>query len=123
MTDLELVAAELAVAKEKHPHFVDQFTSHPEGVANFFLRLSRRRLSSDIAAERCEFESVLECELREAIAAYADGDLEHARQELAQCAAVCIRGMELMSDKIAKRQDAVKLMHEWDRNRKGELAQ
>lgn len=37
----------------------------------------------------------------EAYQAYAHGDLAHARQELAQCAAVCIRGMEYIEAEIA----------------------
>ena len=37
-----------------------------------------------------------------ALHAYAHGELAHARQELAQCAAVCIRGMEYIEAEIEK---------------------
>jgi hypothetical protein len=50
------------------------------------------------------FADVLQCELDEAFQAYAHGDLAHARQELAQCAAVCIRGMEYIEHEIAEQQ-------------------
>jgi len=96
MTNLELVAAELAAAKQKHPHFVDRllwpdsWPLHTEEE----LETERARLKSRIVHGTCSFRSVLRCEVAEFVDAYAHGDLAHARQELAQCAAVCIRAME-----------------------------
>jgi hypothetical protein len=98
MTNLELVAAELAAAKKKHPKFVDSLLpSEIHWPANWYdeeLEMSRRRLEEAVAAKDCHLHHVLQCEAYEAFAAYAHGDLAHARQELAQCAAVCIRAME-----------------------------
>ena len=98
MTNMELIAAELEAAKRKHPKFVDSLLpSEKHWPANGYdeeLEMSRRRLAEAVAGKHCDLHHVLQCEAYEAFAAYAHGDLAHARQELAQCAAVCIRAME-----------------------------
>ena len=98
MTNLELVAAELAEAKKKHPKFVDSLLpSEKNCPANWYdeeLEMSRRRLAEAVAGKHCDLHHILQCEGYEAFSAYAHGDLAHARQELAQCAAVCLRAME-----------------------------
>lgn len=104
MTDpnLSLVLDELEKAKRKHPHFVDQFVSS-EASAEWFdmeANASRKVLRDAESAGVCQFLHVLSCEWWGAYQAYAHGDLAHARQELAQCAAVCIRGMEYIEDEI-----------------------
>ena len=107
MTNLEMVAAELEAAKKKHPKFVDRFTGY-RGYALSVesieedLESERERLAIAVNKNRTTFRRVLACEVAEAIAAYAHGDLAHAKQELAQCAAVCIRAMECVDDEINK---------------------
>lgn len=104
MTDpnLSLVLDELEKAKEKHPHFVDHFfLNEPQfDVVGFALDDARRLLNARTNAGIVNFEAVLRCEVWEAIEAYEKGDLAHARQELAQCAAVCIRGMEYIEKEM-----------------------
>lgn len=98
MTDSNwsLVLDELDNAKRKHPKFVDHFFRKCEqfDIVAFKLNESRRILRQRTERGCVNFEAVLECEMWEAIEAYEKGDLAHARQELAQCAAVCIRAME-----------------------------
>lgn len=94
MTNLELVAAELDAAKKKHPKFVDYFTWTTCKTFSPELEYIRARLAVLTKQQNVKFQDILECEMYEALDAYAHGDLAHARQELAQCAAVCIRAME-----------------------------
>lgn len=107
MTDpnLSLVLDELENAKRKHPHFVDHFFRKvPQfDVVGFKLNDARRLLEAATNAGVVDFNNVLRCEVWEAIEAYAHGDLAHARQELAQCAAVCIRGMEFIQSELDNR--------------------
>lgn len=104
MTDpnLSLVLDELENAKRKHPHFIDDFCSLTSSDSDRILSLHRERLAQYIDWKSCDFHTVLLCEVYEAMQAYAHGDLAHARQELAQCAAVCIRGMEYIEGELAK---------------------
>jgi hypothetical protein len=106
MTDpnLSLVLDELEKAKEKHPHFVDRMTCLSDVGADTHLEFMRNHLKTSIKANDCDMYAVLLCEFYEAMAAYTHGDLAHARQELAQCAAVCIRGMEYIEDEVAGQQ-------------------
>ena len=105
MTDpnISLVLDELENAKRKHPHFIDRMTCLSDVGADTHLTFMRNFLNTSIDSNDCDMYAVLLCELYEAIQAYAHGDLEHARQELAQCAAVCIRGMEYIEAEIDNR--------------------
>lgn len=102
MTNLEMVAAELEAAKKKHPKFVDYFTF--TNFTTFEPELQGRRSKLEVSKLQGNvmFHDILECEMFEALDAYANGDLAHAKQELAQCAAVCIRAMEYVDDEINK---------------------
>lgn len=102
MTNIELVEAELAAAKRKHPHFIDYFTSLEVADAEAFLYAMRQVLENRGNFHEVNFLNVLQCEMAEAIEARARGDLAHTRQELAQCAAVCIRGMEYIESELEK---------------------
>lgn len=99
---LEMVQQELANAKKKHPHFVNEvtFLSHADTI--YWLKDSRSILNDKTLIERRDVESILGCELYEALDAYTTGDYEHAMQEFAQCAAVCIRAMEECEAKYRK---------------------
>lgn len=96
------VLHELAAAKEKHPHFVDRMTYLSDVGADTHLEFMRNHLKLEIEVNDCDMHAVLLCEFYEAMQTYAHGDLAHARQELAQCAAVCIRGMEYIQNEIDK---------------------
>ena len=100
MNNLELVATELAAAKKKHPHFVDRMTCLSDVGADTHLNFARRSLDIEKKAGDVELRSVLVCEFYEALQAYTHCDLAHARQELAQCAAVCIRAMEYIEKEM-----------------------
>lgn len=104
MTDpnLTLVLDELQYAKEKHPHFIDRMTYLSDVGADTHLEFMRNHLDLSIEVNDCDMYAVLLCEFYEAMQAYTHGDLAHARQELAQCAAVCIRGMEYIEGELAK---------------------
>lgn len=102
MTNIEMVEAELANAKRKHPHFIDHFTGLEVNGAMAWLENVRRVLENRGSFHEVNFMNVLQCEVAEAVEAYVHGELAHARQELAQCAAVCIRGMEFIETEIEK---------------------
>lgn len=99
--NIALVLDELAHAKEKHPKFVDYFMTNRIGT-EVDLQCSRVILRGEQYLGHVAFADVLQCELDEAFDAYAHGDLAHARQELAQCAAICIRGIEYVQSEIDK---------------------
>lgn len=106
-TNWSLVLDELDNAKRKHPKFVDSLLPParlwPARWYDENLEILRRRLSGATDGHRCELHHVLECEVYEAFAAYAHGELVHARQELAQCAAVCIRAMEYVEKEMEEK--------------------
>lgn len=90
MTNMELIAAELDAAKKKHPTFCDRLIdTRVVKWAESEAAIKRRNEHGPISADNILME-----EVAEAFAAVERGDLAHARQELAQCAAVCIRAME-----------------------------
>jgi phage repressor protein C with HTH and peptisase S24 domain len=91
---LEMVKHELANAKKKHPHFVNKVTVLRREKVSSWLEQLRTLLECMTQLKQRDVESILECELYEALDAYTEGDYEHAMQEFAQCAAVCIRAME-----------------------------
>jgi len=101
---LQDVWKELGNAIEKHPRFIDAF--HRTTVIEARVRLATAREA--LAFVRAEslplhFEDVLDCEIAEAVEAYVSGDLANARQELAQCAAVYIRGMEYIDNELKQK--------------------
>ncbi len=101
------IMAEYDHAKRKHPGFINFFTSLVGETRfdfqGYSLDQARKRLKERTDKGIIDFESVLLCEVCEATYAYSRGELAHAQQELAQCAAVCIRGMEFIQAEIDKR--------------------
>lgn len=97
MTNLEMVAAELDAAKKKHPKFCDSILDELRRCTWEVseLAIKNRNTQSPYAADNIIME-----ELAEAFAAYEAGDLSAAVQELAQCAAVCIRAMEYIEKEM-----------------------
>lgn len=102
MTNLEMVAAELEAAKKKHPKFVDRFTHWNKTETRDTLQRCREVLRGHKGEKSVEPIHVLQCELAEAYDAYARGKFAHASQELAQCAAVCLRAMEYVQNEMEK---------------------
>lgn len=91
---LTMIKLELDIAKRKHPHFVDAMSFWSPLLIEKGLEDARKYLDYASKRKQVEIEHVLMCEFREAIEAVMNGDYEHARQEFAQCAAVCVRAME-----------------------------
>lgn len=99
MTNLELVAAELEAAKKKHPKFCDKLTDTRNVKWSDSEKAIKIRNNTRVYSAA---DDIIMEELAEAFSAVEAGDLAHARQELAQCAAVCIRAMEFIDDEINK---------------------
>lgn len=99
MTNLELVAVELEAAKKKHPYFASALIDPTQRIAwaESERQIKQRNSHGPVTADNIILE-----EIAEAFAAVEAGDLAHARQELAQCAAVCIRAMEHIERKILR---------------------
>lgn len=91
MTNLEMVAAELEAAKKKHPFFASALIDPTQRIA---WAESERQIKQRNSHGPFTADNIILEELAEAFAAVERGDLAHAVQELAQCAAVCIRAME-----------------------------
>lgn len=81
-------------AKKKHPHFVDTMSVWNAERIAWRLKGMREHLALPFTTAIKDFEDILMCEVLEALEAYLNGDYAHARQEFAQCAAVCVRAME-----------------------------
>lgn len=105
---LEMVQQELTNAKKKHPHFVDEVIFLGHDSTSCWLDQFRIILDNRSMMKVRDVESILICELYEALAAYTECDYEHAMQEFAQCAAVCIRAMEECEAKTTKKKIEVR---------------
>lgn len=99
MTNLELVAAELDAAKEKHPFFASALVDPYAPIA---WSADEEKIKQRNSHGPWYADNIILEEVAEAFAAVERGDLAHAKQELAQCAAVCIRAMEYVDDEINK---------------------
>lgn len=101
MTDpnWSLVLEELAAAKAKHKKFCDKLTD----TRNVKWSDSEKaiKIRNNTRAYSAADDIIME-ELAEAFSAVEAGDLAHARQELAQCAAVCVRAMEYIEKEMEK---------------------
>lgn len=105
MDNIAMVLAELDAAKRKHRRFVHVlFGARSRATEEYELTWKRDLLRRRFNAQKSGLEDVLLCEVQEARLAYSEGDLPHARQELAQCAAVCIRAMEMIEEQIEARE-------------------
>lgn len=91
MTNLEMVAAELDAAKKKHKKFCDKLTDTRNVKWSDSEKAIKIRNNTRVYSSA---DDIIMEELAEAFAAVERGALSHARQELAKCAAVCIRAME-----------------------------
>lgn len=101
---LAMVADELKKAKQKHPFFAHRFISDEEMPVlqnSIATQLSAARAAVRITLEYGDLwaRDVLECEFLEAQEAYARGNYKECLQELAQCAAVVFRIMDMVAEK------------------------
>lgn len=90
------VEASILSAERKHPKVCDDFcTLDKDSVKNM---LSENRKVNDIYEEvgTSEFYLVIREEVLEAVEAFIDGDYKQCLKELAQVAAVAIRGMDFV---------------------------
>lgn len=99
MTNIDMVAAELDAAKKKHPFFA---TALIDPYAPIAWSADEEKIKQRNSHGPWYADNIILEEVAEAFAAVERGDLAHARQELAQCAAVCIRAMEYIDDEINK---------------------
>lgn len=99
MTNLEMVAAELEAAKKKHPFFASALIDPYAPIA---WSADEEKIKRHNSHGPWYADNIILEEVAEAFAAVERGDLPHAKQELAQCAAVCIRAMEYIDDEINK---------------------
>lgn len=92
---MPLVCQEYYHAVDKYPDFVDKFMADNTSLPTVENWLAIARAASD--AEKKEgysFERTLNEEVYEVFEAYLKGEYRHCYRELAQCAAVCVRGMD-----------------------------
>lgn len=92
---MPFVCQEYYHAVDKYPDFVTKFTADTTVLTAVENSLAIARTASD--AEKKEgysFERTINEEVLEVFEAYIKGEYRHCYQELAQCAAVCVRGMD-----------------------------
>ena len=84
-------------AREKHPGFAtDLFNETDPKCATFELDRVRRNLETTESAGCVIAETVLNCEIREAIQAFTDGDKDHAVDECYDAIAVLLRIVDVI---------------------------
>ena len=74
--------------------FNDPYASH----ISQWLAVKRSILQGEIEDDLVNADTILECELLEAEEAYYNGDKEDAIKELAQCAAVIMRMIDMIKE-------------------------
>ncbi len=84
-------------AREKHPDFAtDLFNETDPKCATFELERARRNLETTESAGCVIAETVLNCEICEAIQAFTDGDKDHAVEECYDAIAVLLRIVDVI---------------------------
>lgn len=100
MTNLELVAAELEAAKKKHPFFASALVDPYAPIA---WSADEEKIKQRNSHGPWYADNIILEEVAEAFAAVERGDLALAKKELAQCAAVCIRAMEMIEEQMNRK--------------------
>ena len=81
-------------AEQKHPDFAKRFESQTTVLPTVQNFLALARAKSDAEAKSgYSFEATINEEILEALDAYLQGDIEHAKEELRQCGAVIVRAL------------------------------
>ena len=83
-------------AIEKHPHFCDKITYLSESGADTHLKLCRKILESSEYVGGLGAVDVINCELYEAVQAYAHGDISHAVEECYDTIATLLRTIDVL---------------------------
>lgn len=103
---LKSIKYELSYAEKKHPKFCDCFDSlmgsHYKDIVAKILTQVHSINDSLTEANNIGAMQILQEEITEAMLAYAEGDLPHCLQELAQCEAVILRTMEFVKNEMDK---------------------
>lgn len=95
----DLVMAQVNYASAKHPEFCNKFLKVTECVPHIENELAVARAQSDAEAkEGFSVQATLNEEVWEAMEAYAKGEFNHAIEELAQVAAVAMRGINFIME-------------------------
>ena len=104
---LKAIKYELNYAEKKHPKFCDCFDSLMGSCYKDIVEkiLHQVRSINDSLTEENNIGAIniLQEEIIEAMLAYAEGDLPHCLQELAQCEAVILRTMEFVKNEMEKK--------------------
>lgn len=90
------VEAAVVSAERKHPKVCDDFVTHTLSEVRVFLEKTRIRNDANERNNESIFLSVLQEEMLEAMEAYLLDDYKQCLKELAQVAAVAIRGMDFI---------------------------
>lgn len=117
---LKAIKYELNYAEKKHPKFCDCFDSLMCSCYKDIVEriLTQVRSINDSLTEENNIGAmqILQEEITEAMLAYAEGDLPHCLQELAQCGAVILRIMEFVKNEMEKGNERKrsKTTHSWE---------
>lgn len=107
---LKAIQYELSHAESKHPKFCYCFDSDTT-ILNYretkkslvkYAQASNDKLTQE---EKLGAMDILYEEFHEACLAYAEGDLSHCLQELAQCGAVILRTMDFVKNEMEKKNE------------------
>lgn len=90
--NVSLVLDEYSLACRKHPKFCDKITASSP---LYWRRVEKEMKLRNSHPPFCA-DNILMEEIGEALNAFLSGDKQHAKQELAQCAAVILRMMAEM---------------------------
>ena len=100
MTLVEMIVQEYRAAVAKHSFFADAAFDDTElELAEQKLKTSRSKIFEEKWNGKIVGRTILGCELDEAAVDYARGDYAECLVELAQCAVVIIRMMEMVEKK------------------------
>ena len=95
----DLIIAQVDYAATKHPESCNKFLKVTECVPHIENELAVAQAQSDAEAkEGYSVQATLNEEVWEAMEAYAKGEFDHAIEELAQVAAVAIRGINFIME-------------------------
>ena len=95
----DLVMQQVDYAATKHPEFCSRFLKATECIQHIENELAIARAQSDAEAkEGFSVQATLNEEVWEALEAYARGEFNHAIEELAQVAAVAMRGINFIME-------------------------
>lgn len=90
------VEASIVSAERKHPKICDIFNIHELSDISKTLEVIRKRNDADEKHNNSCFWGVIDEEILEAMEAYVQKDYKQCLKELAQVAAVAIRGMDFV---------------------------